>query len=102
MRSLLRKLKTQADEIDSHRAKGQRSAEKSHLLEIVGKYGMSQADIAGTCARAFVVAIKSSADAGWGCSSHRVEARRPLAILASLVHEWLRDSCRGCCQHCMD
>lgn len=44
MRSLLKKLKQQADEADTHRAKGQRKAEKSHLLEIVGKYGMSQQD----------------------------------------------------------
>jgi len=50
MRGLLKKLKVQADDVDTHRAKGQRKAEKSHLLEIVGKYGMSQEDITGAWA----------------------------------------------------
>ena len=39
------KLKTQADVVDTHSAKGQAEAEKSHLMEIVGKYGVSQQDI---------------------------------------------------------
>lgn len=87
MRGLLKKLKVQADDVDTHRAKGQRKAEKSHLLEIVGKYGMSQEDITGAWAWLVVVAMcvvascshRSLLPGSLGtASSHRVEARGPL------------------------
>jgi len=45
LRSLLKKVKQQADVKDKHEAVGESASELSSLKEIVGKYHMSDADI---------------------------------------------------------
>lgn len=67
LRELLAKMREQVVEADPHASAGSEAAEKSHLMEIVGKYGMAKEDIAGACSSSrAAAAVQQELAAGTG------------------------------------